>query len=1158
MTPEQNKNFILNNLDKYLIDGKGNFVNLEKDYEDKIIEDIMESILLDKENWEIVYDDSLREITGSLHEKFYKYRPTGETITALSEEFPLADSDLSRQYQDWEEQISNSTDLQQVTKFQEKLLADIQTRREEKKSTSSLLKKFASIPNFNRQENLEALIEPVKNNPDFLQQLQAKQIPSLTALIVDQSPQEIIITVKRFKYDQEKEKEKKIRAYYHLKPSEVLTDNQINNYLYREAIGQITAPTENLHPESNQLTIALIIGGFYMEGGVKNNEKPEIRLLSKLKDRLLNLSTREQKINLRLYQGATYDLVSLLAKTNKKFIEKFESSLLASLLAKNREKEVLVSISSIFRYKSLYLGFLFLRGYFVNSQKLLRAVNAPLFLFPTDLRKGNSLDIVISKHKKVNYTLLYFLRKELELENDVFTQIVTKLEEINNDDFKSFLFALKPIISQLFSGEKIQFNFSVALNNYLEEPNYSLEKIFEYHRSQTKKSKTSLEIFSSISLADRPIHSPKNYLEVLGNFVIFIDKGTNLSLFNDFERIIKKFQANEGGELAGSALGFLLKKQDFEKEKKESDHEKKALCIDGPPGTGKTQLISNLLANGLFYDKKILIVCEKNAALQVIANNLNNIELGSYFIKINELNQTPEVFRRISSILEEKNQGIADQHLFLNSRLGFDFNLETKNKFHNLISNFLTELGGISPNSSLLSSVVSSCLLREINEEYSFLLADVLRRKSKEVTDLAKREELNDFFSFLNLQNFVGFQESCLDASFLNKINEFVDQEFFLLGDLHLLFNNCNEEAQKNIFYFLENSFQQNSPLNYDDYIKITEKAVEKAQKNYFKVYWEKSHASQNLIQSQQKEKRNNLFLDQGLSAELKKKRNLNLRKIFPALLAHFPIWLTTPETISSLTSLEDPLFDYLIFDEASQVPLEKSVPLFARAKKLIVIGDQQQLPPTDFFKKISESEINLEISDLEKGSSLLDYLIEFSNQAFYGGKLEIITKAILKLLKTLPTDKEVGIITFNTKQRDLIEDMIEKKRVAMSNLFVRNLEEVQGDERDIIIFSLGYGPNEEGKFIHNFGPLNREGGEKRLNVAITRAREKVIVVTTCQERDNKEIERLLNDKIVKLGGFNLPADQKKPSRLTLAKVLYDELVKLGYETEFQVGSIGR
>jgi len=108
---------------------------------------------------------------------------------------------------------------------------------------------------------------------------------------------------------------------------------------------------------------------------------------------------------------------------------------------------------------------------------------------------------------------------------------------------------------------------------------------------------------------------------------------------------------------------------------------------------------------------------------------------------------------------------------------------------------------------------------------------------------------------------------------------------------------------------------------------------------------------SQSLIKSKQREKVSNLSINKDLSAELKKKRGFNLRKIFASLLDHFPIWLTTPETISSLTNLEDPLFDYLIFDEASQMPLEKSVPLFTRARKLVIIGDQQQLPPSDFFK---------------------------------------------------------------------------------------------------------------------------------------------------------------------------------------------------------------
>lgn len=101
------------------------------------------------------------------------------------------------------------------------------------------------------------------------------------------------------------------------------------------------------------------------------------------------------------------------------------------------------------------------------------------------------------------------------------------------------------------------------------------------------------------------------------------------------------------------------------------------------------------------------------------------------------------------------------------------------------------------------------------------------------------------------------------------------------------------------------------------------------------------------------------------------------------------------------------------------------------------------------------------------------------------------------------------GIVTFSQAQKDLIEDMIEAERAAHPELehcfsdlgeeppFVKNLENVQGDERDVILFSICYAADAEGKFSMNFGPLNRQGGERRLNVAITRAREQVVVFSS-------------------------------------------------------------
>lgn len=105
--------------------------------------------------------------------------------------------------------------------------------------------------------------------------------------------------------------------------------------------------------------------------------------------------------------------------------------------------------------------------------------------------------------------------------------------------------------------------------------------------------------------------------------------------------------------------------------------------------------------------------------------------------------------------------------------------------------------------------------------------------------------------------------------------------------------------------------------------------------------------------------------------------------------------------------------------------------------------------------------------------------------------------------------EKSIGIVTFSQPQKDLIEDILERERAAHPEfepyfneerpeaLFVKNLENVQGDERDIILFSVGYACDAKGNMSMNFGPLNRQGGERRLNVAVTRAKEQVVVFSS-------------------------------------------------------------
>lgn len=123
--------------------------------------------------------------------------------------------------------------------------------------------------------------------------------------------------------------------------------------------------------------------------------------------------------------------------------------------------------------------------------------------------------------------------------------------------------------------------------------------------------------------------------------------------------------------------------------------------------------------------------------------------------------------------------------------------------------------------------------------------------------------------------------------------------------------------------------------------------------------------------------------------------------------------------------------------------------------------------------------------------------------------------------------DLSIGVVTFSSAQENAISDAVERRSATepalaglldnhdrLSGFFVKNLENVQGDERDIIIFSIGYGPDDEGDLRMNFGPVIREGGWRRLNVAITRARRRVEVVSSfhasqIREGSNKSLGHL-------------------------------------------------
>lgn len=125
----------------------------------------------------------------------------------------------------------------------------------------------------------------------------------------------------------------------------------------------------------------------------------------------------------------------------------------------------------------------------------------------------------------------------------------------------------------------------------------------------------------------------------------------------------------------------------------------------------------------------------------------------------------------------------------------------------------------------------------------------------------------------------------------------------------------------------------------------------------------------------------------------------------------------------------------------------------------------------------------------------------------------EVVADLVLEHFRKQP-DKSLGVIAFSQAQMTAIQDAVDSRRQKhpeletffkddrLEGFFVKNLETVQGDERDVILFSVGYGRDAQGRLTMHFGPVNRQGGERRLNVAVTRAREKLILVSSIRAQD--------------------------------------------------------
>ncbi len=339
------------------------------------------------------------------------------------------------------------------------------------------------------------------------------------------------------------------------------------------------------------------------------------------------------------------------------------------------------------------------------------------------------------------------------------------------------------------------------------------------------------------------------------------------------------------------------------------------------------------------------------------------------------------------------------------------------------------------------------------------------------------------------------------------------------------------------------------------------------------------------------------------------------------------PCMLMSPISVAQYIDPSFPKFDLVIFDEASQLPTCEAVGAIARGENVVVVGDPNQLPPTSFFTAEHTDEENADIDDLESVlddclalampqkklmwhyRSRHESLIAYSNAKYYENSLltfpspddivsrvkwihvdgyydkgsskqnkaeaaAIVSEIIRRLRDDTLRKESIGVVTFSLVQQILIDDMLSEEfrndpeleqlaNTMHEPILVKNLENVQGDERDVILFSIGYGPDKNGNVSMNFGPLNRDGGWRRLNVAITRARKGMYVYSVITP-DQIDLSRTSSEGVAGLKGFldfaRLGNSSLPVRRITaaenehFAEFLAEKIRGMGYEAKCNIG----
>ncbi|QBF34960.1 ATP-binding protein [Mycoplasmopsis phocirhinis] len=783
------------------------------------------------------------------------------------------------------------------------------------------------------------------------------------------------------------------------------------------------------------------------------------------------------------------DFIQGIAKITEELEMQFQKQSIKWKMFFNRAKEINEQ-SNIW---PIHLGFLYVK---VNVGD--KSIYAPLFLKEAYLEFENARPKLFSKGEIKPNDKLFFLLKHYNFDVDTNSKFSRQtIKELYDDVKKNWVNTypditeiganFEQLIPEQITNEALSFAPGIVLGLFQPAGGYIRNRMIEIIEKDAIKTiiPVSFNKNSYIKKIDEMILDPKKSL--------FKISPTNFS---------------QDQAIASSLLQNTV--------------------IWGPPGTGKSQTIVNLITNILIYGRSAVVCSQKKAALEVIANRMGPLKQFCLFM----FNSAEASKKSFYKPLQE--------YIDYIEHFNDDVKLKALRVLNNKELRYIREIGNYAKDSRFVE------IARIIPQINSYL----------EDLDEQKWEFI------LTLPDFYQYPE-------LIKFNDKKEIEKWMLKNNGFNFLKLFDKKRKTILNIANNLFEKfnGSKINIKHLVNITRNSEisdfkfirsllsilppqDKAQVSDAEQI--KKYVARLVVQryetlsDEDKQAYGEFALTIRNGQTEPYKFISNFARIIKKI---FPIIIVTPEADLSAWQREE--FNYAIMDESSQIFIEKGLPVLYLAKIKILAGDDQQMKPSNWFGiRVTDEETVYGITE-----SLLDFakntgvhtillnknyrsnhasLMTFSSKHFYNSNLDVIDSAYVTsqskaievieangewvdsqnlsevkialdiVEKNLKKYKKIILLCFNAKQQEVITKTIFETKPILENalrtdiLLLRNIENIQGDEADLVVATLGYDSN--AKIYSTY--VGRPGGRNALNVAISRAKEKMIVIKSLHSSD--------------------------------------------------------